>query len=37
MTNQPEQLLENELVIQLQLPGYQHVYIAYERDLFVNY
>jgi len=36
MTTQPEQLLENNLVAQLQLLGYSFVTIADEKDLLVN-
>ena len=36
MTTQPEQLLENNLISQLQLLGYTYVTIANEQDLLVN-
>jgi len=36
MTTQPEQLLENNLVAQLQLLGYTFVTIADEKDLLAN-
>ena len=36
MTTQPEQLLENNLIAQLQLLGYSFVTIADEKDLLVN-
>ena len=36
MTTQPEQLLENNLVAQLQLLGYSFVTITDEKDLLVN-
>lgn len=36
MTTQPEQLLENNLVAQLQLLGYTYVTIADEKDLLEN-
>ncbi len=36
MTTQPEQLLENNLVAQLQLLGYSFVTIADEKDLLAN-
>ncbi|WP_243349367.1 type I restriction endonuclease subunit R [Parabacteroides sp. FAFU027] len=36
MTSQPEQLLENNLVSQLQLLGYTYVSIADEKDLLAN-
>lgn len=36
MTTQPEQLLENNLLAQLQLLGYSFVTIADEKDLLVN-
>lgn len=36
MTTQPEQLLENNLVAQLQLLGYSFVNIADEKDLLAN-
>ena len=36
MTTQPEQLLENNLVAQLQLLGYSYVTIADEKDLLTN-
>lgn len=36
MTTQPEQLLENNLVAQLQLLGYSYVTIADEKDLLAN-
>ena len=36
MTTQPEQLLENNLVTQLQLLGYTNVAIADEKDLLAN-
>lgn len=34
--HKPKQLLENKLIAQLQLLGYQHASIAYERDLVVK-
>jgi type I restriction enzyme R subunit len=36
MTTQPEQLLENNLVTQLQLLGYSYVIVADEKDLLAN-
>ena len=36
MTTQPEQVLENNLVTQLQLLGYTYVTIKDERDLLGN-
>jgi len=36
MTTQPEQLLENNMVTQLQLLGYTYVTIADEKDLLAN-
>lgn len=36
MTTQPEQLLENNLVAQLQMLGYTYVAIADEKDLLAN-
>ena len=36
MTSQPEQLLENNLISQLQLMGYQYITIQTEKDLLAN-
>ncbi len=36
MTSQPEQLLENNLVSQLQMLGYSYVTVADEKDLLAN-
>ena len=36
MTSQPEQILENNLVLQLQKLGYQKVSIKDENDLLAN-
>lgn len=36
MTSQPEQLLENNLISQLQLMGYQYTAIETEKDLLAN-
>lgn len=36
MTSQPEQLLENNLIAQLQLMGYQYTTIETEKDLLAN-